>query len=111
MLFRKSTGHLCSCLYVPGNSINEPILGVKPVCCGEVDYRDCGGVLCYLGCLRTDDYETYSGYCAAHWKKYCKDNDWCSYLSYCANTKCDELGLNCEDRSKINSSNIKEKIN
>ena len=112
MLFNKYTQHLTSCERIPGISINEPIGNEKPVCCEEVNYRRCGSQLCYLGCLRMDpDDGTCYGYCSAHWKKYCEDHGvWSSHLSYCANTKCDQMKLSYEDRSKINRKNIKDKL-
>jgi len=128
-LFDQFTKHLHSCECIPGININvpvvayksaskappfrdEPISDMKPLCCEEVDQRRCGGLLCYLGCLRVDpDDGICYGYCWSHWKKYCDDiATWSSHLSYCANTRCDQKKLSYKDRLKINSKNIKEKI-
>lgn len=106
MYFDARTGHLLACNFkkVPNRGHNY----VRPGCHGyNKNGATCGSQLSKQSC----GSETNHHYCNSvnrHWRSFCEDRDWDMHLSYCANVKCDEIGLDLEERENINQYNIQE---
>lgn len=71
--------------------------GVSKQCC--IEFRTIGDKVEMVGLCSGSDY--------CHWKQYCREKDWSSGLSTCANIVADRKGLTMKAREEINQYNIR----
>lgn len=62
------------------------------------------------GCVRAREDGSIVGMCPEHYSKLCLSKGWYRNISWCANKRCDEMGMTLGERMKLTRINIKESI-